>query len=71
VDRDGDGFISADDIFALLAMLMQRSEIFLRVRAVCVELCAVILRDERRTVARGDGWWLEAMPSYAAAAGSF
>jgi hypothetical protein len=31
VDRDGDGFISADDIFALQAMLMQRSEIFLRV----------------------------------------
>lgn len=31
VDRDGDGYISADDIFAVQAMLMQRSEIFLRV----------------------------------------
>jgi hypothetical protein len=32
VDRDGDGYISADDIFALQAMLMQKSEVFLRVR---------------------------------------
>ncbi len=30
-DRDGDGYISADDIFAVQAMLMQRSEIFLKV----------------------------------------
>jgi hypothetical protein len=39
VDRDGDGYISADDIFALQAMLMQKSEVFLRVRgarAMCV-----------------------------------
>ncbi len=33
-DRDGDGYISADDIFAVQAMLMQRSEVFLRV-SVC------------------------------------
>ena len=32
VDRDGDGYITADDIFAVQAMLMQRSEVFLRVR---------------------------------------
>ena len=31
VDRDGDGYISADDIFAVQALLMQRSEVFLRV----------------------------------------
>lgn len=33
VDRDGDGYITADDIFTLQAMLMQRSEVFLRVSA--------------------------------------
>jgi hypothetical protein len=32
VDRDGDGYVSTDDIFALQAMLMQMSEVFLRVR---------------------------------------
>jgi hypothetical protein len=42
VDRDGDGYISADDIFALQAMLMQKSEVFLRVRgavSTVVTLC--------------------------------
>ena len=34
VDRDGDGYISADDIFAVQAMLMQKSEVFLRVSEV-------------------------------------
>jgi hypothetical protein len=53
VDRDGDGYISADDIFALQAMLMQKSEVFLRVRGAvntvvtnCVPVdctCAVII----------------------------
>jgi hypothetical protein len=32
VDRDDDRYISADDIFAVQAMLMQKSEVFLRVR---------------------------------------
>jgi hypothetical protein len=31
VDRDNDGYISADDIFAAQALIMQRSEIFLKV----------------------------------------
>jgi hypothetical protein len=58
VDRDGDGYISADDIFALQAMLMQRSEIFLRVsRCACV-LCALLLQlvvsRFAWTTARGD-----------------
>lgn len=32
IDRDGDGFISADDIFATQAQVLQRSEAFLKVR---------------------------------------
>jgi hypothetical protein len=39
VDRDGDGYISADDIFALQAMLMQKSEVFLGVRGAVSSLC--------------------------------
>jgi serine/threonine protein kinase len=31
IDRDGDGYITADDIFAAQALIMQRSEIFLKV----------------------------------------
>ncbi len=31
IDRDGDGFITADDIFAAQALILQRSEIFLKV----------------------------------------
>ena len=31
VDRDGDGFISADDLFTTQALVMQRSDVFLRV----------------------------------------
>ena len=31
VDRDGDGYISADDIFTTQALVMQRSEVFLRI----------------------------------------
>lgn len=31
VDRDGDGFISADDLFTTQALVMQRSEVFLRI----------------------------------------
>ena len=31
VDRDGDGFISADDLFTTQALVIQRSEVFLRV----------------------------------------
>ena len=31
IDRDGDGYISADDIFTSQALILQRSEIFLRV----------------------------------------
>lgn len=31
IDRDGDGFISADDLFTTQALVMQRSETFLRV----------------------------------------
>jgi serine/threonine protein kinase len=31
IDRDGDGFISADDLFTTQALVMQRSEVFLRV----------------------------------------
>jgi hypothetical protein len=38
VDRDGDGYISADDIFALHAMLMQKSEVFLLVRGAVSSL---------------------------------
>jgi len=30
VDRDADGYITADDVFAMQAMLMQRSEVFLK-----------------------------------------
>jgi len=30
IDRDGDGFISADDLFTTQALIMQKSELFLR-----------------------------------------
>jgi hypothetical protein len=42
VDRDGDGYISAADIFALQAMLMQKSEVFLRVRGAVSSLCDIV-----------------------------
>ena len=35
MDRDGDGFISADDIFTSQALVAQRSDVFLR---VCVSI---------------------------------
>jgi hypothetical protein len=43
VDRDGDGYITADDIFAVQAMLMQHSEVFLRVRLAYLLCCCYAL----------------------------
>jgi hypothetical protein len=46
VDRDGDGYISADDIFALQAMLVQKSEVFLLVRgpvSTVMTLCVYVV----------------------------
>jgi hypothetical protein len=36
------GYISTDDIFALQAMLMQKSEVFLRVRGAVSSLCYTV-----------------------------
>ena len=35
LDRDGDGYISVDDISTAQALIMQRNEVFLKVSAFC------------------------------------
>lgn len=39
VDRDGDGYITLDDMVNAQAMILQRSESFLRVSSCCCYLC--------------------------------
>lgn len=41
MDRDNDGCITADDIFAAQAQVMQRSEMFIKVRARSMHACIV------------------------------
>jgi hypothetical protein len=52
VDRDGDGYISADDIFAQQAMLMQKSEVFLGVRVAVSTVVIVLLIPHGDTCTR-------------------
>ncbi len=39
VDRDGDGCITADDLFAAQAQVMQKNEAFIKVRDVFLYFC--------------------------------